>query len=103
MCFEYFQVFDVVLNGQHTVVEGLDIFAKVGRGVALDEVVLFHIKSGQLRVNGESSPFNGKLSIEFVKVCSSPAPSQIFVEQLLPSTSRMLLVRNILLSFLNMY
>ena len=63
------QVFDVQLNGQHLVVEGLDIYGRVGRGVAHDEIIPFSIKNGMLKVGGESSLFDGKLSVEFVKVC----------------------------------
>ena len=63
------QVFDVVLNGEHTVVSELDIFAKVGRGVAHDEIVPFTIRNGKLKVNGETSQIDGnEISIEFIKV-----------------------------------
>jgi hypothetical protein len=62
-------VFDVVLNGEHTVVNELDIFGKVGRGVAHDEAVAFSIKGGRLKVGGETSQIDGKkISLEFVKV-----------------------------------
>jgi len=61
-------VFDVTLNGEHTVVDELDIYNKVGRGVAHDEIVPFSIRSGKLKVNGETSKINGKLSVEFMKV-----------------------------------
>jgi len=64
------QVFDVVLNGQITVVDSLDIFAKVGRGVAHDEIIPFGIHNNQLRYGTETAPFTGKLVIEFVKVTS---------------------------------
>ena len=63
------QVFDVVLNGEHTVVSELDIFAKVGKGAAHDEVIPFTIRGGKLRINGETSQIDGnKISIEFIKV-----------------------------------
>ena len=62
------QVFDVVLNRQHMVLPRLDIFAKVGKAAAHDEVVPFSIDSGQLHVMGESSDFDGTLSVEFAKV-----------------------------------
>lgn len=62
------QVFDIVLNGEHTVVDELDIFAKVGRGVAHDEMLPFSIKNGKLKVNGETSQINGKITVEFIKV-----------------------------------
>jgi len=64
------QVFDVVLNGQVTVVDGLDIFAKVGRGVAHDEIIPFSIRNSQLHYGAEMAPFTGKLIVEFVKVIS---------------------------------
>ena len=63
-----FQVFDVQLNGQHTVVNHLDIYAVAGLGVAHDEIVPFSIKKGMLIVGKEASDFDGILSIEFVKV-----------------------------------
>ena len=57
-----------MLNGEHNVVSELDIYAKVGRGVAHDEIIPFSIKGGKLRVNGESSQLDGKLAVEFIKV-----------------------------------
>ena len=64
----WFQVFDVVLNGEHTIVSELDIFGRVGRGVAHDEVVPFSIKGGKLRVSGEQSQIDGCL------LYTSPSP-----------------------------
>ncbi|KAK8788039.1 hypothetical protein V5799_022180 [Amblyomma americanum] len=61
------KVFDVVLNGQHTVVADLDIHAKVGRGVAHDEHIAFSIKGNKLRINGEESTHDGKIKVEFIK------------------------------------
>ncbi|XP_050408607.2 malectin-B [Patella vulgata] len=61
------KVFDVILNGEHTIVNELDIYAKVGRGVAHDEIIPFSIKNGKLRVNGETSQIDGKISVEFLK------------------------------------
>ncbi|XP_060595454.1 malectin-A-like [Ruditapes philippinarum] len=62
------KVFDVMLNGHHTISHDLDIYAKVGRGVAHDEIVPFQIHGGQLKVNGETSDIvDGKLIVEFVK------------------------------------
>lgn len=68
----YFQhpggkVFDVVLNKQHTIIPNLDIFARVGKAAAHDEVTRFKILNGQLLVQEESSPFKGTLSVEFSK------------------------------------
>ena len=66
-----FQVFDVVLNTEHHVVEGLDIFARVGRGSAHDEYVPFSIKNNHITIDGESSILSGqKLTVEFLKVSS---------------------------------
>ena len=69
-----FQVFDVQLNGMHTIVESLDIFAKVGRGVAHDEIIPFSVKKGEIIVNGEKSSLeSNRMRVEFVKVffCST--------------------------------
>lgn len=60
-------MFDVRLNG-HTVVKDLDIFDRVGHSTAHDEIVSFSIRRGKLSVQGEVSTFNGKLTVEFVKV-----------------------------------
>lgn len=61
------KVFDVMLNHQHPVVHDLDIFAKVGKAVAHDEVVSFSVENGQLTVGEDSSDFDGTLNIEFSK------------------------------------
>ncbi|XP_076472896.1 malectin-B-like [Babylonia areolata] len=75
------KVFDVVLNGEHTVVSELDIFGRVGRGVAHDEIVPFSIKGGRLRVSGEQSQVDGKkISLEFVKgELDNPKVNAIYV------------------------
>lgn len=62
------KVFDVVLNSAHTIVEKLDIFKHVGKGVAHDEIVHFTISRGMLlHENDESRIRNGKIRLEFVK------------------------------------
>ncbi|XP_071479635.1 malectin-A-like [Diadema antillarum] len=61
------KVFDVVLNEQHTVVPGLDIYHKVGRGTAHDEVISFTVSKSKLRVQDEVSTFGGNLRVEFQK------------------------------------
>ncbi|BFZ18208.1 hypothetical protein BsWGS_21247 [Bradybaena similaris] len=62
------KVFDVVLNGEHTIVSELDIFARVGRGVAHDEIIPFSIRAGKLHVNDETSQLDGnKVLLEFIK------------------------------------
>ncbi|XP_074643497.1 malectin-A-like [Tubulanus polymorphus] len=62
------KVFDVVVNGQHTVVEGLDIYSQVGRGTAHDEIIPFSVKNGKLKIMGETSSLkNGQIRVDFVK------------------------------------
>ncbi|GFX81751.1 malectin [Trichonephila clavipes] len=61
------KVFDVTLNGVHTIVSDLDIFAKVGKGVAHDEHVPFTVKGNKLIVNEEESEHDGKIRVEFIK------------------------------------
>ena len=61
----------MVLNKQHTIIPNLDIFARVGKAAAHDEVTRFKILNGQLLVQEESSPFKGTLSVEFSKVKKS--------------------------------
>lgn len=46
------KVFDVVLNGDHTIVSDLDIFERVGRGVAHDEYIPFKISKGSYIYSG---------------------------------------------------
>lgn len=51
------------------VVRDLDIFAKVGRGVAHDETIPFKVQKNQLIVNGKKSPIqNKKVMLTLVKV-----------------------------------
>ncbi|KAL3268077.1 hypothetical protein HHI36_007206 [Cryptolaemus montrouzieri] len=62
------KVFDVILNGEHTVVADLDIFEKVGRGFAHDEYIPFKISAGRLIYNEEESDIRGgKIRVEFIK------------------------------------
>lgn len=61
------KVFDVILNNEHSVVEGLDIYAKVGRGMAHDEYIPFEISKNKLKFRDESSSFSNSLSVEFAK------------------------------------
>ena len=61
----------MVLNGDHTVVQDLDIYQRVGRGVAHDEVVPISIQSGRLSYRGDESDIQGgKIRVEFIKVSS---------------------------------
>lgn len=62
------KVFDIVLNGDHTIVADLDIFDRVGRGVAHDEYVSFSVIRGRLYLNEEESDIRGgKIRVEFIK------------------------------------
>ena len=63
-----FQVFDARLNHQHMVIKDLDIYDRVGYGVAHDEYIPFSLRNGQLKFGPHSSPFSGTLYVEFVKV-----------------------------------
>ena len=65
------QVFDIVLNNYHKVVSNLDIFARVGKAIAHDEVTRFTIENGQLLVGDRVSDFDGTLRVEFAKVSYS--------------------------------
>lgn len=59
----------MVLNGDHTVVTDLDIFERVGRGIAHDEYVPFKVQAGKLIYNDEESDIlAGKIRVEFIKV-----------------------------------
>lgn len=62
------KVFDVVLNGDLTIVSDLDIFALVGKGAAHDEYIYFSIAGGKLYYKDEESDIrNGKIRVEFIK------------------------------------
>lgn len=62
------KVFDVVLNGDHTIISELDIFDRVGRGVAHDEYVQFSVMKGKLYYSEEESEIRGgKIRVEFIK------------------------------------
>ncbi len=61
------KVFDIAIN-DNIAVEGLDIFGKVGRGVAHDEIIPFQIRQNKLILNGKASPFSSEIRVDFVKV-----------------------------------
>ena len=66
---EIFQVFDVVLNGDLTIASDLDVFERVGRGVAHDEYIEFEVKSGKILFEGDETEITrGKMRVEFIKV-----------------------------------
>ena len=50
------------------VVQQLDIYDKVGKGVAHDEYIPFTVNKGQILVGQELIRFPGNLHVEFVKV-----------------------------------
>lgn len=50
------------------VIADLDIYSRVGKAVAYDEVVPFSVDRGQLFVSDGSVDFDGTLSIQFMKV-----------------------------------
>lgn len=61
----------MVLNGDHTAVTDLDIFERVGRGIAHDEYIPFKVHRGKLIYNEEESDIlAGKIRVEFIKVIS---------------------------------
>lgn len=60
------KVFDVALNDD-IVVKDLDIFERVGRGVAHDEIVPFQVRQNKIIINGKGSNFNNEIKVEFVK------------------------------------
>ena len=53
---------------QHTVIKGLDIYERVGRGVGHDEYIPFRVNNNQLLIDGETLPFGGSVYVEFLKV-----------------------------------
>ncbi|PNF38151.1 Malectin-B [Cryptotermes secundus] len=62
------KVFDVVLNGDHTIVPDLDIYDRVGNGIAYDEHIPFSVVKGRLYYNEEESDIRGgKIRVEFIK------------------------------------
>ncbi len=63
------KVFDVVLNGDLTIASDLDIFERVGRGVAHDEYIEFEVKDQKILYEGDESELTrGKMRVEFIKV-----------------------------------
>ncbi|KAG7159734.1 malectin-A-like [Homarus americanus] len=75
------KVFDVAMNGDMTVVPALDIFGRVGRGVAHDEYVPFTVASNTLIVGGQESPLrSNRVKVDFVKgYKDNPKVNAIFV------------------------
>lgn len=62
------KVFDVTLNGELTVVQDLDIFARVGYGVAHQEIIEFAVQDGRILYNDETSDIeSGGIRVDFIK------------------------------------
>lgn len=58
-----------MLNGEVVAVAALDIFGRVGRGVAHDEYIPFTIAGHRLTAGGQETQLRGnKVKVEFVKV-----------------------------------
>ena len=66
--FQHFQVFNVRLNEELTVVEDLDILSSAGYAIAHDEYVPFTIKGRSLETTHGATQFAGELVVEFLKV-----------------------------------
>jgi hypothetical protein len=62
------KVFQILLNDEHSVIDDLDIFSKVGRATAHDEYIPFQIKNGRLVVKSRSSSYSGVLKVTFLKL-----------------------------------
>lgn len=58
----------------------LDIYSRVGKAVAYDEVVPFSVDKGQLYVSDGSVDFDGTLSIQFMKVSNIVYMCSVHVE-----------------------
>eukprot|EP00095_Tigriopus_kingsejongensis_P008738 maker-scaffold2706_size13069-snap-gene-0.7 protein:Tk08738 transcript:maker-scaffold2706_size13069-snap-gene-0.7-mRNA-1 annotation:"kiaa0152 homolog precursor" len=62
------KVFDVILNGDLTIAADLDIYERVGRGVAHDEYIEFEVRDGRIVYEGEESELTrGQMRVEFIK------------------------------------
>ena len=66
--FQHFQVFNVRLNKELTVVEDLDILSSAGYATAHDEYIPFTIKGRSLETTNGDVKFTGELVVEFLKV-----------------------------------
>ncbi|CAF1094137.1 unnamed protein product [Rotaria sp. Silwood1] len=62
------KVFQIILNDEHSIIDELDIFEKVGRATAHDEYIPFQIKNNRLVINGRSTSYSGKLKITFQRI-----------------------------------
>ena len=54
----------------------MDVFERVGRGVAHDEYIEFEVKSGKILFEGDETEITrGKMRVEFIKVLFGYIPS----------------------------
>lgn len=79
----YFQgsklkVFDVHINNL-VAVKQLDIYDKVGKGVAHDEYIPFTVSKGHLHLESQFIAFSGSLRVDFVKGYDNPKINAIVV------------------------
>ena len=59
----------MVINGDITIASDLDIYEKVGRGVAHDEVIEFEVNEDKILHRGANTDLTqGLMRIEFIKV-----------------------------------
>ena len=59
----------MVLNGDLTIASDLDIFDRVGRGIAHDEYIEFEVKDQKILYEGDESELTmGQMRVEFIKV-----------------------------------
>lgn len=89
------KVFDISLN-DNVVVENLDIFAKVGRGVAHDEIVPFQIRQNKVIINGKSTPLSSssEIRVDFIKTDrDNPKVNAIVVMRGTPDREYLILIR----------
>ena len=61
----------MVLNGDLTIASDLDVFERVGQGVAHDEYIEFEVKGNKILYEGderdETEMTGGKMRVEFIK------------------------------------
>ena len=61
-----------------TIASDLDVFERVGRGVAHDEYIEFEVKSGKILFEGDETEITrGKMRVEFIKVSENSFRSQV--------------------------
>ena len=65
-----------------TIASDLDVFERVGRGVAHDEYIEFEVKDGKiLYENDESEISAGKIRVEFIKVIWNLLIKELYIHQ----------------------